>query len=568
MELIPRPEHPDPQRMRENWRNLNGIWEFEMDPANSGFERGFVEKEHFSKEIFVPFCPESRLSGIEYTDFLEAVWYKKHIELSEEELRGAVLLHFGAVDYETAVFVNGREAGRHSGGYSSFFLDITPYAVAGNNVFTVQAVDRTRSHLQPTGKQSERFFSYGCSYTRTTGIWQTVWLEFVPKKRIISFRIVPDTDTCSVQLSVSTNAPGNLKAECFYKGSPMGEKNMFISGREACFEIALKEKHLWEVGCGRLYDVKLTFEEDTVNSYFGLRNICFDGMRFLLNGRSVFQRLVLDQGFYPDGIYTAPDEEALQKDIALSQQLGFNGARLHEKVFEPRFLYHCDKAGYLVWGEYPNWGVDISRPEALHIVAKEWLEVLARDRNHPSIIGWCPFNETWDIEGRKQFDATLSCIYDITKAADPTRPCIDASGNYHVKTDVFCLHDYRQEPESLRQAYEKLSTEGTPEDRFSSRQKYHGEPVMISEYGGIGWNVDQTGWGYGTAPKSEKEFLDRFAGLTRALMDNPKLFGLCYTQLYDVEQEMNGLYTYQREPKFSIEAIAAVLTKPAAIEEE
>ena len=260
MELIPRPEHPNPQRMRENWRNLNGIWEFEMDPANSGFERGFVEKEHFSKEIFVPFCPESQLSGIGYTDFMEAVWYKKHIELSEEELRGAVLLHFGAVDYETAVFVNGREAGRHSGGYSSFFLDITPYAVTGNNVFTVQAVDRTRSHLQPTGKQSERFFSYGCSYTRTTGIWQTVWLEFVPKKRIISFRIVPDTDTCSVQLSVSTNAPGNLKAECFYKGSPMGEKNMFISGREACFEIALKEKHLWEVGCGRLYDVKLTLK--------------------------------------------------------------------------------------------------------------------------------------------------------------------------------------------------------------------------------------------------------------------------------------------------------------------
>ena len=231
-------------------------------------------------------------------------------------------------------------------------------------------------------------------------------------------------------------------------------------------------------------------------------------------------------------------------------------------------MYHCDKAGYLVWGEYPNWGVDISRPEALHIVAQEWLEVLERDRNHPSIIGWCPFNETWDVEGRKQFDATLSSIYAITKAADPSRPCIETSGNYHVKTDVFCLHDYRQEPEGLRQAYEKLNTEGVPEDRFFSRQQYRGEPVMVSEYGGIGWDVAQTGWSYGTAPKSEQEFLDRFAGLTAALMENKKLFGLCYTQLYDVEQEMNGLYTYRRELKFPAEAIAAVLTRPAAIEEE
>ena len=568
MSSIPRPEHPNPQFERENWRNLNGTWEFEIDKSNWGEERGFVEKAHFSQEITVPFCPESRLSGLGITDFMDAVWYRRSFAISEQELEGDVLLHFGAVDYECTVYVNGKRAGSHTGGYSSFAFDITPYLNAGENTLTVRAVDITRSPLQPTGKQSDRANSYACCYTRTTGIWQTVWLEFVPKARLAEIRIIPNEKAATVLIEAYPNAAGTLSAECFYEGKLMGSRSVELGCGGGSFELPLAEKHLWEVGCGRLYDLKLTFGEDRVSTYFGLRSIGFDGLKFQLNGRTVFQRLVLDQGFYSNGNYTAPDEETLRKDIKLSQAMGFNGARLHEKVFEPRFLYHCDREGYLVWGEYPNWGLDISRPEVLHAVTQEWLEALARDRNHPSIVGWCPFNETWDFDGRKQYDLTLSSIYYITKAADPTRPCIDTSGNYHVATDIFCVHDYEQDVAIFKANYDKIMTEGVLYDRFPNRQTYRGEPTFVSEYGGIAWMKGENGWGYGNAPQSEAEFLSRFEGLTSALLQNSKMFGLCYTQLYDVEQEKNGLYTYEREPKFPPEVISAILSAPAAIESE
>ncbi len=566
MENIPRPEHPNPQFERKNWRNLNGIWEFEVDKSNWGAERGFIEQEHFSQTILVPFCPESPLSGVGITDFMEAVWYKRRFELSEAEQSGSVLLHFGAADYECTAYVNGQEAGTHRGGYASFAFDITAAVRTGENTVTVRAVDRTRSGLQPTGKQSEQAASHGCFYTRTTGIWQTVWLEFVPKKRLNRIRLTPNEKACSVMIEAYPNAAGSLRAECFYKGRPVGSRTVELDAGGGAFELPLSEKHLWEAGNGRLYDLKLTFEEDEVFSYFGLRSICFDGMRFLLNGRSVFQRLVLDQGFYPDGIYTAPDEQALRRDILLSQAMGFNGARLHEKVFEPRFLYHCDKEGYLVWGEYPNWGLDHTQKEAVYAILPEWLEAVERDYNHPSIIGWCPFNETWDVGGRKQSDDVIRLVYEVTKAADPTRPCIDTSGNYHVKTDIFDVHDYEQDPKRFKSHYERLADEGRIDDPHESRQTYRGEPIFISEYGGILWTDRNDGWGYGSGPQSREEFLERFRALADALLDNRAVFGLCYTQLYDVEQEQNGLYTYERVPKFSPEIISAILSKPAASE--
>ena len=276
---------------------------------------------------------------------------------------------------------------------------------------------------------------------------------------------------------------------------------------------------------------------------------------------------MLDQGFYPDGIYTAPTDDDLKKDIELSMTLGFNGARLHEKVFEERFLYYADKMGYLVWGEYPDWGLDHSRPENLAPILNEWMEVVERDRNHPSIIGWCPRNETWDQGWRKQWDEGVALLYDVTKAMDPTRPCIDASGNFHVKTDVFCLHDYSQDPAVLRERYMPLTKGDCPIDPHAERQRYGGQPVMISEYGGIAWDTTGNGWGYGEGPKTLEEFYERFEGLTNALLDNPALFGFCYTQLTNVEQEQNGLYTYDRQPKFDISRLCAIVSRKAAIEE-
>ena len=564
-----RKEHPNPQYKRAAWRNLNGTWEFEFDFGASGRDRRMYENGSFTKTIEVPFCPESALSGIGYTDFIPAVWYRRSFELSERELFGRVLLRFGAVDYLSYIYINGKLAGKHKGGYSSFALDITGLCHAGDNTVVVCAEDNSRDRMIPSGKQSTQFHSVGCHYTRTTGIWQTVWLEFVPNEHITNFRLYPDAQNGSLRVEVKTAGTGLLKAEAFYEGKPVGAAQKAVAGDTCGLEIALTETHLWEVGHGRLYDLVLTFGEDRVESYFGLRDIRYADHKFYLNGKSVFQRLVLDQGFYPDGIYTAPSEEALIKDIELSMAVGFNGARLHEKVFEPLFLYHADRLGYLVWGEYPNWGLDHSYAECIYAILPEWREEMERDFNHPALVGWCPFNETWDQNGRKQVDEALALVYQATKAADPTRPCIDTSGNYHVVTDVYDVHDYEQDPAKFAEHFADYNEFGTMSNGIGKRQHYSGkEPFFVSEYGGIRWSDDVSGWGYGNAPKTEEEFKARFKSLTDVLLDDDRIFALCYTQLYDVEQEQNGLYTYDRRPKFeNMRDLYDAMARKAAIED-
>jgi beta-galactosidase/beta-glucuronidase len=536
--IVPRPEFPNPQFVRKSWLNLNGEWEFEIDNSVSGMDRKLFEAQSLSSKIIVPFCPESELSGVHYTDFINAVWYRKEIELPKESLNGNVFIHFGAVDYEAEVYINGLLAGSHKGGYISFEFNITNLLKPGKNVIIVNAKDDVRNPLVPRGKQSELYHSHDCDYTRTTGIWQTVWLEFVPKSYIKSFKIYPDQKNGSVDLKVICEGSGELKAEAFFEGKPVGSNSKNTDGGLTCISVGLSEKHLWEVGRGRLYDLKLSFCEDEVISYFGLRNVRLDGYKFLINEKPVFQRLVLDQGFYSKGIYTAPSEDDLVNDIKISIDAGFNGARLHQKIFEPLFLYHCDRLGYIVWGEYPNWGGDYSNPDLLFSILPEWCEELERDFNHPSIVGWCPFNETWDYKGRRQKNELLSIVYKTTKLMDTTRPCIDTSGNFHVVTDIFDVHDYEQDPVVFRDNYNKLMND-KPElfDRHDKRQSYNGEATFVSEYGGIRWSVNGgNGWGYGNAPSTEKEFLDRYKGLTDALLDNERMFGFCYTQLYDIEQ--------------------------------
>lgn len=566
----PRQEHPKPQMQRENWQNLNGEWDFAFDFGCSGVDQKFYEREGFDQKIQVPFCPESDLSGIGYKDFIPAVWYQKKVTLTSEQLKGTVRLHFGAVDYECHVWVNGQKAGTHTGGYVSFCFDITKYAKEGENILTVFAKDDTRSGRQCRGKQSDHFYSYGCSYTRTTGIWQTVWLEFVPKAYIEKVYYYPNIAESSVTIRAVTIGEGILSAQAYYEGNACGQAQAKATAGNVTLCLPLSELHLWEAGAGRLYDLKLSFGEDRVNSYFGMRELCLDGERFLINGKSVFQRLVLDQGFYPDGIYTAPSDVALQQDIRLSLEAGFNGARLHQKIFEERFLYHCDRMGYLVWGEQANWGLDYSRPDGLKCFLPEWMEALDRDFNHPAIVGWCPFNETWDYDGRRQDNDLLANVYRMTKLFDTTRPCIDTSGNYHVLTDIYDMHDYEQNPVSFASTYQGFAEGGPLVDRMADRQTpVPGIPVFISEYGGIKWDVEGTldnSWGYGDGPKTEEEYIARYKGLTDVLLDNPRMFGFCYTQLYDVEQEVNGLYTYNRKPKMDISVFRQINTRKAAIE--
>lgn len=573
--------YPNPQFQRENWISLNGEWDFGFKKARIGYKFTKDEKSAYnlyqkavcSTKIKVPYCIESKLSGIGYTGFVNIVWYKKTVNINKNN--DLVFLHIGAADYLTTVFINGKCAGRHKGGYTSFAFEISNYVVDGENEIFILCEDKTKSPLVPSGKQSDRKKSYACSYTRTTGIWQSVYLEYTPKEYIKSFKIFPDYKNSSVTVEFDLSGIADLTCTALYNNTVQGNAEIKNASGKQSVKLDLNETHLWEIGNGRLYDLEINFGNDKVKSYFGLRNVELQGYKFLLNGKSVFQRLVLDQGFYRDGIYTAEDKDFVN-DINLSVDLGFNGARLHQKVFDPRFLYFCDKKGYMVWGEYASWGIDYSKAEIKDIFLSEWKEAVERDFNHPSIVVWCPFNETWNYRGRRQDDNLLISVYELTKSLDPTRPCIDTSGNFHTEeTDIYDLHDYRYDPAEFKREFDKFVTENKLYEHVlldnPGRQLYKGGPVSISEYGGIKWAADNKykSWGYGKDVKTEEEFAERYCGLTEAIIDNEKILGFCYTQLYDVEQEQNGLYTYDRAKKFSentYKKIAESNKKTAAIE--
>lgn len=565
---IPRPEHPNPQFERENWVNLNGEWEFELDRGVSGRDRKFYERESLNSKIIVPFCPESVLSGIGNTDFLNCVWYLKRVKIKKCNKR--VILHFGAVDYESNIYINKKQVYHNIGGYVGFDIDITDYVNMGEeNIITVCAID-THPRGKASGKQSKNYYSMGCDYTRTTGIWQTVWLEYVEKSYIKSVKYYTSIEDKSVQLEIETVGNAEFKATAFYKGKEVGKTGAKLREGISRLTLSLSELHLWEAGKGRLYDLEMCYGKDKVKSYFGIRSTAFDKKSYLLNGKPFYLRTVLDQGFYKKGIYTAETEKELVKDIYLSFDAGFNGARLHQKVFEPRFLYHCDKLGYLVFGETGNWGLDCSNMEQLTPFMLEWQREIARDFNHPSIIGWCPLNETWDYDFRHQNDDFVRAMYYATKTMDTTRPCVGTSGNYQVVSDIYDLHDYIQDKED----FEKIYLAPTQEEmlnnydnhpyhdwirRYQKSISFKDMALYLSEYGGIRWDTDGVGgWGYGNGPKTEEEFLDRYEYLTKALINSPYLCGFCYTQLYDVEQEVNGLYTYERQPKFDMKKIKAI----------
>ena len=578
--MTTRNAYPRPELVRENWLNLCGEWEFEFDFGCSGRARGVQKKEKLERTIQVPFCPESKLSGIEYTDFINACWYRKTVNLVPKAGE-RTLINFEAAYYQTEVYVNGTFIGRHKGGYTPFSFDITDALTAGDNSIAVCCEGDARNMTQPSGKQCERYHSYGCMYTRSTGIYAPVWIETVPALYVKSVKLDPDTDNSRLfcELALSCQGEKSVTLTATLDGKTVGKSTVKTTAKIVKTTVELDTLSLWSIETPTLYDLIIEVANadsiDRVVSYFGMRTIEMDDKCLRINGKRVFQRLVLDQGYYPEGIYTAPTDDAFAKDIVLSQRIGFNGARLHERVFERRFLYEADKRGYIVWGEYPNWGFDYANPANTHIYLHEWMEAMTRDYNHPALIGWCPFNETWDIKGKQQSDDMLRIIYEQTKYFDPVRPCIDTSGNYHVVTDIYDIHDYNQSPEAFQRRYSAM-TETEVFENYGRRQRYGGQPYFISEYGGIKWakeleNDREQSWGYGDAPKSIDEYVERFVGLTSVLMDTEKICGLCYTQLYDVEQEQNGVYYYDRTPKFTEETmdkLAAVLKRPAAIEKK
>jgi beta-galactosidase/beta-glucuronidase len=599
---------------------LNGVWEFEIDQADSGIERGLLSRAYHG-EIVVPFAPEAALSGVGAEDFLEAVWYRRTTTIPADWAGRRVLLHFQAVDHDATVWVNGVEAGRHRGGFTGFSLDITDAAAPGQEAEIVVRARDSRHGSQARGKQSTKFGTYEAFYPRSTGIWQTVWLEPVSEVHLRRARITPDVAAgrFHVDVPVSRNAPGYICRAVLSDddGEIVAVQAPVDLDRTVRFVLDVPEgrRRLWGPADPHLYRLDLALSQvgggasdasdasdangdgdvdghsgdghgdtivDEVASYAGLRSVTIDGTAVLLNGERVFQRLVLDQGWYPDGLMTAPDDAALIEDIEIARAAGFNGARLHQKVFEERFLFHADRLGYLVWGEFGDWGAkgggrqENQQPSAAFTT--QWLEALERDYSHPSIIGWCPLNETFQALGDRitVLDDVTRGMFLATKAMDQTRPVIDASGYSHrvAETDVYDSHNYEQDPAAFAAAMAGLA-DGKPyvntaPDGTVWSVDYAGQPYFCSEFGGIWWSPgDQHGddsWGYGQAPATEQQWYERFAGLIDPLLDNPLMFGYCYTQLTDVFQERNGLFRADRGPKFDTARLREIQTRPAAFE--
>lgn len=574
---LPRKEYPRPQFERKEWINLNGEWSCEFDWSRSGEEKDWQNCTGFERKITVPFCPESKLSGIGLTDFIEVMWYQRYIEIPADWNGKKVLLHFGGVDYKSTVYLDGAIVGRHTGGSSPFTVDLTGKVTAGKkHNLVLKAEDYLRDGLQAGGKQSLRLKSAACSYTRTTGIWRTVWLEAVDERALKQCRIIPDYDNGA--FTFMPEFYNNIRGVEFE--AAIFEEDKKVAGRRvkaspgASVTLELANPREWNPVTPFLYNVKYTVYDkngaviDQVESYAGLRKIHLENGRFYLNNKEIFLRMVLDQGFYEDGIWTAPDDEALKRDIMLAKRAGFNGARLHQKVFDERFLYWADHLGYVLWGEFPNWGMSfwqhfrLANPDymtSFRTLFSEWASVVERDFNHPSIITWCPLNETSRTYNFDEHRRLVCDLYVLTHQLDSTRPVCDTSGFVHCKTDIWSVHSYCQSVEELKNAIE---TE--PVFCYSQElelEAWNGQPYFAGEYGGVSYLpedrkpfADNT-WGYNKEKLTCNEALQRIIDLTGYLVSNPRIAGYCYTQLTDIEQEQNGIYNYDRTTKFDEEKV-------------
>jgi beta-galactosidase/beta-glucuronidase len=598
---IPRPEYPRPQFRREDWTNLNGEWSFAFDDSDSGLADGWQNTDAatlmsndspFERKITVPYCYQSKLSGIGETTFHDVVWYARTFDYAptgDERL----LLHFGAVDYRATVWVNGEQIASHEGGHTPFSADVTDALTGGENVLVVRAEDPSRDMTIPRGKQYWQEESEGIFYTRTTGIWQTVWLEAVNRRRIDSLRLTPNVDDASVEVELSVRGiePGmslhvtvelggeRVLEDTLSVGSSLVERSLPLLRRgEAPDTPHLAHRPppaLWSPEHPILYDLRLELLDpdgevlDRVESYFGMRKIEVKDGKVLLNDRPLYQRLVLDQGYFPEGILSAPTDKDLRRDIELAKEMGFNGARKHQKVEDPRWLFWADNLGFLVWGEMAN-AYQYS-PDYVRRMTAEWQEAVMRDYNHPCIVAWVPMNESWGVPNLASDHSQtehLLALYHLTRSLDSTRPVVSNDGWEHAITDLCNIHDYR-DAEALAGSYttpeSAIVAEPANRPLYVPGYAYRGEPILITEFGGIAFSGDEQGWGY-TSVASSEEFLENYEALIVALLRCEPVRGFCYTQLTDVEQEVNGMLTYDRRPKADLTRIREITARPKPLD--
>lgn len=590
-----REEYPRPQFVRDKWMNLNGEWEFAFDDENIGLiERWYESSKTLPERINVPFVYQTKLSGINTQENHEIVWYKKRFVIPANFDKKGIKLNFGAVDFEATVFLNGQIVGRHTGGHTSFSLDISHFVQidAEEQVLTVRVFDPRFDERIPRGKQTWNETPHSIWYTNTTGIWQTVWLENMDTSFIEYVQYTTNIDEGSVKMTVDLAGrqenqwieyeimlKDNIVAVGKWQATSNYNEVTIQLSQQKVFRTAFHDSGwYWSPENPNLFDVSLILRNefgvvDKVESYFGMRKIHTEKGMVYLNNKPYYQRLVLDQGYWPESLMTAPNDNAFMKDIELAKQMGFNGCRKHQKVEDPRFLYWADKLGFLVWGESPS--AHYFSKESVDFVTNEWKEIIRRDYNHPSIITWVPFNESWGIGevGRnKQQQHYTQALYHLLHALDTTRPVISNDGWELTKTDITAVHNYQHGQKNETKKFEQfklaihtkaaiLASQSADRAIYADGFNNEGEPILLTEFGGIGYKVgEQSGWGY-TTVTDEAEFLSEYERIVKEVFNSEVLFGFCYTQLYDVEQEINGLLAYDREPKCSLEKIREINTQ-------
>lgn len=574
---IPRKEYPRPDFERNEWLNLNGEWDFEFDDSNIGEKESWYKNRNFTGKIIVPFCYQSVLSDINNQDFHEYMWYKRSFKLPEDFWGKRIFLNFGAVDYYAKVWVNGELAGTHKGGYVPFKFDITKFLTNGINSVVVKAEDRYEC-VQPRGKQYWKHKPDRCWYTPTSGIWQTVWLETTGKVAIDRIKLTPDIDRRNVLVEIFLDSyvyEVELSLKICYDERIVSNIKTVLYERISKVTVDLREEdfidevHYWTPEHPNLYDVELKLEKDsvvfdTVKSYFGMRKISVKGDQIMLNNRPYYQRLVLDQGYWKDSLLTPPSDEAIRFDIEMSKKFGFNGARKHQKIEDPRYYYWADKLGLLVWGEMPS--AYYFNDEEVENLTCEWIEFIKRDYNHPCIVTWVPLNESWGVRNiyiNKHQQSFARSLYYIAKALDNTRLISVNDGWEQIDGDICCIHDYIAWGNDFVKRYSNIEKvlESDPSWRmlYCEGSRYNGQPILITEYGGIAFkDKSSESWGYNDMVKDKKSFFERYSSITSAIRNMPIIRGYCYTQLTDVQQEVNGLMTEDRKVKVSVEHVSRI----------
>lgn len=575
-----RNEYPRPQYKRHDWTNLNGKWAFAFDDLNRGEKDKWFEKPNFSENINVPFTYETVASGIADETLHQNIWYYRTFDIEPENEDKKTILRFQASDYVTKVWVNGQFVGQHIGGNASFSFDVSNTLDYENENRIVVKVEDSFNTSQPRGKQRWIKNNFECWYVQTTGIWQTVWLEYLNDEYIDRVKMTPNIDqnTVKFEYNFSNKPKDNWKIRTLISidGEEVKEftfipvttkQSLEIDLINKCFEWQIK---LWSPEEPNLYDVTFVLEvegetKDRVESYFGMRKVSINNGKVELNNQPIYQKLLLDQGYWPDTMLTPPSDEAMLEDIDKTLKMGFNGVRKHQKIEDERFLYLCDKKGLLVWSEMA--ATYEFTDEAVDNFTREWLDIMQQHYNHPSIITWVPFNESWGVPNikadKKQQDFTQA-IYYLSKTLDDQRPVIVNDGWEHTISDIIALHDYEEVGERLTERYknqDSILKNIVPHNghkfAFADGFEYKGQPVMITEYGGIAFNENR-GWGYGNQVDTEEEFLDRYQRITDAIKEIPYISGYCYTQTTDVQQEINGLLKEDRTPKIEMEKIKKI----------